>query len=61
MIEGQNVKYQGKETYVEKVLKGGRVMIANPEWDWDEEAGCVDAEVEYTVPYWITVNLSDLE
>ena len=60
MTEGQTVKYKGKETHVEKVLKGGRVIIANPEWDWDEEGMCVDAAIEYLVPYWITVNESEL-
>jgi len=60
MLEGQIVKYKGKETHVEKVLKGGRVLIANPEWDWDEEGMCVDSGIEYLVPYWITVNVTEL-
>jgi len=60
MLEGQIVKYKGKETHVEKVLKGGRVLIANPEWDWDKEGMCVDSGIEYLVPYWITVNESEL-
>lgn len=60
MLEGQKVIYQDKETHVEKVLKGGRVLIANPKWDWDEEADCVDAEIEYLVPYWITVSAEEL-
>lgn len=60
MLEGQKVIYQGKETHVEKVLKAGRVLIANPEWDWDEEGLCVDSGIEYLVPYWITVDANDL-
>ena len=60
MLEGQAVIYKGKETHVEKVLKNDRVMIANPDWDWDEEGMCVDSGIEYLVPYWITVNESEL-
>lgn len=59
MLEGQKVIYEGKETHVEKVLKNDRVMIANPNWDWDEEAQCVDADIEYLVPYWITVDIKE--
>ena len=60
MLEGQAVIYKGKETHVEKVLKNDRVMIANPDWDWDEEGMCVDSGIEYLVPYWITVNVTEL-
>ena len=60
MLEGQAVIYKGKETHVEKVLKNDRVMIANPDWDWDDEEMYFDSGIEYHVPYWITVNESEL-
>jgi hypothetical protein len=60
MLEGQKVIYKGKETHVEKVLNNDRVMIANPDWDWDKEGLCVDNDIEYLVPYWITVDVKEL-
>ena len=58
--EGQTVKYEGKETHIEVIHSDGTCNIANPNWDWDEEAQCVNAGLEYDVPYWITVKLSEL-
>jgi hypothetical protein len=59
-IEGQDVLYRGKDTHIERVSGDGTCMIANPDWNWDEEAMCVRDGVEYCVPYWITVKVSEL-
>ncbi len=58
--EGQTVKYEGKETHIENIYEDGTCRIANPDWDWDDEAQCVNDGIEYDVPYWITVKLSEL-
>lgn len=52
--------YDGKETHIENIYEDGTCRIANPYWDWDDEAQCVNDGVEYDVPYWITVKLSEL-
>ncbi|MFZ1496592.1 MAG: hypothetical protein WAS72_06010 [Saprospiraceae bacterium] len=57
---GQTVKYNGKETHIEVLHRDGTCNIANPDWNWDEEAECVANNLEYDVPYWITVKLSEL-
>lgn len=61
-IEGQTVKYDGKETHIENIFEDGTCTIANPywDWDWDDEAQCVNDGVEYDTPYWIKVKLSEL-
>ena len=61
IIEGQSVKYEGKKTHIETLHGDGTCNIANPDWDYDEEATCVDDGDEYDIPYWITVKLSELE
>ncbi|MDP2188549.1 MAG: hypothetical protein Q8J69_07690 [Sphingobacteriaceae bacterium] len=58
--EGQKVTYEGKETHIEQIYADGSCKIANPDWDWDEEAECVSEGVEYDVQYWINVNLAEL-
>lgn len=58
--KGQNVKYEGKETHIEVLHGDGTCNIANPYWDWDDEAMCVNNGIEYDVPFWITVKLSEL-
>lgn len=60
-FEGQSVKYEGKETHIETLHGDGTCNIANPDWDYDEEATCVYDGDEYDIPYWITVKLSELE
>jgi hypothetical protein len=57
---GQKVLYQGKESHIEILHDNGTCVIANPQWNWDEEAECVEIGIEYDIPYWITVNLSEL-
>lgn len=58
--EGQKVKYDGKETHIEKIHEDGTCNIANSYWDWDDEAQYVNDGIEYDVPYWITIKLSEL-
>ncbi len=58
--EGDNVKYNDKETHLENIYEDGTCRIKNPDWDWDEEAECVANEIDYDVPFWITVNLVEL-
>ena len=58
---GQSVFYKNKQTHIEQIYKDGTCMIANPDWDWDEEGLCVDNDLEYDIPYWITVNISELK
>lgn len=58
--EGQTVKYNGATTHIELIYEVDTCRIANPEWDWDSEAECVANGVDYDVPYWITVNISEL-
>jgi len=59
-IEGQEVKYKNKETHIETLNNDGTCVIANPFWDWDEEGLCVDEGIDYDIPYWITVKLTEL-
>lgn len=58
--EGQTVKYNGATTHIERIYDDGACRIANPDWDWDMEAECVANDIEYNVPYWIKVNISEL-
>ena len=58
--EGKEVKYNGKETYIEEIYKDGMCKIANPDWDYDEEGLCVSLDINYDIPYWINVNISEL-
>jgi hypothetical protein len=60
-IDGQEAKYEGKKTFIEKLNEDETCVIRNPDWDWDEEAECVNSEIDYDIPYWITVNISDLQ
>ena len=60
MLEGQEARYKGQKTFIKTIHSGGKVTIVNPEWDWDMEADCVANDIEYTVPFWITVNASEL-
>ena len=59
---GQTVKYMGKETHIETLHGDGTCNIANPFWDWDEEAEYASDGLDYDcyVRYWITVDLSEL-
>jgi hypothetical protein len=57
IIEGQDVLYRGKKTYIEVIHNNHTCNIANPYWNWDEEA----SDSDYDVPYWITVKLSELK
>jgi hypothetical protein len=56
---GQKVTYKGKETLIEELNKD-EARIANPDWDWDDEAQFVHDGLEYPFEYWIWVNLSEL-
>ena len=58
--EGQKVKYENKETHIEILYLDGLCVIANPFWDWDEEGLCVSKGIEYDIPYWITVKITEL-
>ena len=58
--EGQKVIYEGSETHIETMHDNETCAIANPAWNWDEEAECVGAEIDYNIPYWITVKLTEL-
>jgi hypothetical protein len=58
--EGQNVSFNGKQTHIENIYDDETCRIANPDWDWDEEAACVANGIDYDVPYWITVKLSKI-
>ena len=58
--EGQKVKYDGKETHIETIFNNEICNIANPFWDWDDEAECVRENVDYDMPYWLTVKFSEL-
>lgn len=55
---GQKIKYKGKESHIEVIHNDGTCNIANPEWDWDMEAECVNLGIDYNVPYWINVKLN---
>jgi len=57
---GQEVKYNGKTTHIDVIYGDQTCRIVNPDWDWDMEAECVAADLEYEVPFWITVNIQDL-
>lgn len=57
---GQVVEYMGKETQVEEIYPNNTAKITNPEWSWDDEYICLENGVDYDVPYWIVVKLSDL-
>ncbi len=59
-FEGQKVKYEGKETHIEKIYLDGTCLIANPDFDFDFEGECISRDIDYDVPYWITVKLSEL-
>jgi hypothetical protein len=59
--EGCPVKYNGEETHIEYVIDEKTCKIANPYWNWDEEAYYINSGLEYCVPYWITVKFSELE
>lgn len=58
--EGQDVLYRGNQTHIEKIFDDGTCLIANPDWDWNEEELCNANEIEYSVPYWIDVKMSSL-
>jgi hypothetical protein len=58
--EGQKVNYKNKETHIETLNDDGSCIIANPIWNWDEESLCVDEGFDYDVPYWINVNITEL-
>jgi hypothetical protein len=59
--EGQEVKYNGQVTHIDIIYDDKTCRIQNPDWDWDMEAECVANGVDYDVPFWITVKLSDLK
>jgi len=58
--EGQKVNYENKETHIETLNNNGSCIIANPFWNWDEEGLCVDEGIDYDVPYWINVKITEL-
>ena len=58
---GDNVKYKNKQTFIEVLNNDLTCVVMNPEWNWEEEALCVDNDIDYDVPYWITVGLKELK
>lgn len=58
---GQDVIFDGQETYIEKMYEDGTCLIRNPTWNWDDEAGFVSDGLDYEVLYWIRVDLSELK
>jgi len=58
---GQDVIYDGRKTHIEMIYEDGSILIANPYWDWDSEGECVKSDLDYDVPYWITVKKSELK
>ena len=58
---GQEVLYEGKPTHIEEIHEDETCTIANPDWDWDTEGECVSLDVDYGIPYWITVKLTSLK
>lgn len=48
----QDVFYQGKEVTIEEIFEDGTCTINNPLWRDDED--------DDDIPFWITVNLSEL-
>ena len=60
LIEGQDVMYEGNKTHIETLNNDGTCVIANPDWDWDEEGECVSLGVDYDMPYWIKVKITEL-
>jgi hypothetical protein len=59
--EGQEVKYNGATTCIDIIYDDGTCRIQNPDWDWDTEAECVANDIDYNVPFWITVKIEDLK
>jgi hypothetical protein len=57
---GQEVMFQGRQTHIEKVNDDSTFVIANPFWEWDDEDYCISIGEDYDMPYWITVDLSEL-
>jgi len=49
------------EVFIEEPYNDGTYKIANPFWSWDDEGLYTHIGEVYGVPYWITVNESDLE
>lgn len=58
--EGQEVKYNGETTHIETIYDDGTCRIQNPDWNWDAEAECVAYDIDYDVPFWITVKIEEL-
>jgi len=58
--EGQEVKYEDKETHIETLNDDGTCVIANPYWDWDDEGYSVSECIDYDTPYWIKVKITEL-
>ena len=59
--EGDAVLYESKETHIESLTEDGSAVIANPSWDWDTEGECVDLDIDYDIPFWITVPIGELK
>jgi hypothetical protein len=60
MKAGEDVKYQNKETFIEFVNHDLTCIIMNPDWSWEEEGLCIENDIDYDIPYWITVNINKL-
>ena len=60
MSEGDDVLYNGKETYVCDVYEDGKILIVNPDFDWKEEDDCIRKGIEYTTPYYLILEPSEL-
>lgn len=57
---GDKVFYKGKPTHIEEIINDKKVIIANPFWDWDEESECVYLGIDYNIPFWIKVDVSEI-